>query len=274
MKKVLALLPLILLLSGCSSLIPKQVEVGQKKVKAVPVYDNSALEDQRQAAAKIAADTQQAKEAAIREASTVQVTEPLLAANQVAQGLTTSLGPPAKAYSGTAPALAAKLTGDRADLNTDIAKYAKTVAPEVGKKIEGTGFFRISYFAYIGLLLLLGALIWFGIKVYGMFNPVVGTAAGAVGRVSSSVLSAGFGELVSGGQQFLQWVDNSNLEGDVKDWITNTFKLAHQTAQSPATQQTVDKLTETATAASTVPFLPVPNPAPITPPAASVVKPL
>lgn len=261
MKKFLALVPALVLLSGCGSLIPKQVEFFQDKVKAVPTYSDSALQAQKQAAQVVAQKTEAAKVAAIQEGSTTNVTNPLNDANTVADSLSTSLGPPEKAYTGTPAALATKLDKNRANLDSDIHDYAKDTQKDVGKKIEGTGLIRVSYFAYVGGLLLLGALVWFGIRVYGMFNPIVGTAAGAVGRVSSSVLTKGFSEVVSGGQQFLQWVDNSNLEGDVKDWITNTFKLAHQVSQSPATQQTVDKLTESATAQSTVPLAPAPAPA-------------
>lgn len=259
MKKLLLSLPIILLFTGCGSLIPKQVEFFQDKVKAVPVYSDSALELQKQAAARVAKETEAAKVAAVQENASTNVVAPLTAANTVADSLSTSLGPPSKAYTGPAPTLAAKLDHNTASLAEDIRDYAKETQKDVGKKIEGTGLIRVSYFVYIGGLLALGALAWFGIKVYGMFNPVVGTAAGAVGRVSSSVLSTGFSELVSGGQQFLQWVDSSNLESSAKDWITNTFLLAHQTAQSPATQQTVDKLTESATAQSTKPLTPAPG---------------
>lgn len=258
MKKILALVPVLVLLTGCGSLIPKQVEFFQRKVKSVPQYSASALQAQKQAAQVVAQKTEEAKVAALQEGSTTNVTVPLVAANTVADSLSTSLGLPEKSYTGTPAALATKLDKNRANLDSDISDYSKSTQKDVGKKIEGTGLIRVGYFTYIGLLLLLGALVWFGIKVYGMFNPIVGTAAGAVGRVSSSVLHKGFGELVTGGQQFLQWVDNSKLEGDVKDWITNTFKLAHQTAQSPATQQTVDLLTESATAQSTVPLTPAP----------------
>lgn len=262
MKKILLLPPILLALTlfgGCSSIIPKKVEFFQDKVKAVPTYSISALEVQRQAAKEIAISTAAASDAAIAENSTTNVTTPLKDAKVVAGSLSTSLGPPESLYGGTPVSLAARLDKNTAKLQANIADYAKDTQKNVGKKIEGSGLFQIGYFSYVGILLLLGALIWFGVRVYGMFNPVVGTAAGAVGRVSSSVLSKGFSELVSGGQTFLQWVDSSNLEGGVKDWISNTFKLAHQTAQSPDVQLTVDKLTETPTS-SAAPLAPAPSP--------------
>lgn len=264
MKRLLTVLPLILLLTGCGSLIPHQVEFFQRKVHVVPTYSPAVIETQKEAAKEIDNKLQAALDAALSEHSSSNVVTPLQDAKTVSSALSTSLGPP-KYQPSTAPTapqdIATTLTKDRAKLDVAIADYAKTTDKDAGKKIDGTGLIHMSYFTYIGCILLFGVLIWFAIRLYGLFNPVVGTAAGVVGRVSSSVVSTGFGELVSGGQQFLQWVENSSLETDVKNWVTNAFSLAHQTAQSPATQAVVNKLIETPTTSS-APLNPAPASAP------------
>lgn len=263
MKKLFLVLPLCaFMLSGCGSFIPKQVEFFQKKVKAVPVWDNTALEHQRQAAQFVAQKTQETKESAIATHADPTVIWPATEANTAAQALTEAVGPAKRPWTDSSADLAQTLHKDTAKLNEKIADYRVAVTPEVGKKIEGTGLIRVGYFTYIGCLLLLGALAWFAIKAYGMFNPIVGTAAGVVGRVSSSVASRGLSEVVTGGQQFLQWVEDSHLESEVKDWITNTFKVAHQTAQSPDVQKVVDKLvTPSTSSVSPVTLAPSPKPA-------------
>src|SRR5208337_947775 len=118
--------------------------------------------------------------------------------NRLASSLSASLGAPLKPWTGLSDDLAYKLDHDRAKLQGKIESFSKRDDSLSGKKIEGTGLIRMSYFAFLGGVVLLLALLWAGIKAYGLANPIVGTAAGVVGSVSSKVLAQGFSEVVSG----------------------------------------------------------------------------
>lgn len=241
---VLSLLSLTLLTNGCGILLPKQVEFFQRKVKAVPVYSGSAEELQRQGADRIAQQIQEAADAAHSENSSTNITAPLDGAGAVAGGLSTSLGPPAKPYSGSSAALAAKLKAARAKLDAAISDYAEAVDKDVGKKIEGTGLVRVGYFTMIGGLLLLAALVWFGLKVYGVFNPVVGGVTSVIGRVSSSVVSKGFTQLVRGGEKFKDAVENSDLDEKTAEYVKKLFLASHKEAQDSDVKKVVEGITQ------------------------------
>ncbi len=243
MKRLpLVLAAVLMLLPGCA-LFPKQVEFFQKKVQPLPTVTDAAVNRQRQAADYIARSEE---------------------TNRLAKSLSASLGAPLKPWYGSADELAYRMDHDRAVLQVKVEKFAKRDDSLAGKKIEGTGFIRMPYFVFLGCVVGLLALIWVGVRIYGLVNPIVGTASGVIGSVSSSVLAQGFSELVSGGSQFLTWVENSNLASEAKSWITNTFKVAHQTQQSTATQAVVNKLIATPLA-STRPPSPAPSTSLITP---------
>ena len=225
MKKFPLILALSLtLFSGCA-LWPSQVEFFQKKIQAVPVLSDAGKNRQKQAAAVLADE---------------------YPTNNLAEALSESLGPPSRPFTGDPDRLADSLLRDLAVLDNNIQSYAERVDPLAGKKIEGTGLIKIGYFTMLACVAGLFALLWFGVKIYGIFNPIVGTAAGVIGRVASSTLSTAASEVVSGGEQFLHWVGTSDIPAEVKSWITSTFKVAQQTAQSPATQTLVKQLTTTA----------------------------
>lgn len=245
----IALLTAILsaLAVGCTSLFPKKVELFQKKVPDMPAVTQKAEETQRQAADYVATKTEEAKVEAIKADSPTNIVQPITEAHVVADALSTSLGPPDDPWRKEAVALATKLTKQTAQYNSELEAYRKRIVALEGKKIEGTGLIQIGYFTYIGLILGGIVLIYFGLRIYGLFNPVVGLAGSTIGRVSSSVLTKGFSEIVAGGQQFLNWVENSNLPQETVDWVTNAFKLAQQTKQSASTQQVISNLVTPAT---------------------------
>lgn len=251
-KKILPLFVGALLLCNGCALIPHSVEFFQRKVKAVPEKSESDKNHDRQAAARIHELTEEARIAAINEGASTNVLGPIIGANDLSGALSVSLGPPIRPYFWSDDSLGGLLVHNRAELDRDIQEYADAVQKDVGKKIEGTGLIRLPYFAFAGGVFLVFFLLWQGIKLYGIVNPVVGTAAGAIGRVSSTILHTGFSELVTGGEQFKSWIQNSGLAADLKAEIINGFNIAHQTQQSPATQAVVDKLTTTAVDPNTV----------------------
>lgn len=231
----------VFLLAGCK-LAPKQVEFFQRKVQAVPQLPVAARETQRQAAEYLARKTEEVKDAAIATQAFPEVVAPAEEAGLVASALSNSLGPPETAWKAEAEALRARLQKQEAQFNVKLEKYKADVAKDEGKAIEGTGLFRIGYFSYLGLILAGLLLLWLALRIYGLFNPVVGLGAMTVGRVASSVASRGLAEVVEGGQKFQRWVTEANWPQTVKDEVAELFTSAQKEAQSRDVRDVVRKL--------------------------------
>jgi len=269
MKKLLTSALLAALLTGCA-LWPKPVGYFEKKVKAVPTLPEFGQEHQRQAAQFVEQKTEEAKDAALTTHADTNVLIPVVEAHTAAQALSGSLGPPASAFTGEATNIAQTLDKDHAKLNQKVASYAADVAPEVGKKIEGTGI-QVGYFTQWGILLGVVVLGYGAYKVYSTANPAVALAGNTVGKVASSVLSQGFSELVAGGEKFKDYIEQSTLGQDAKDLVNDRFSRAHIESQSQNVQTLVTQLTAKAPATTANPVVqpgvpttpPAPTPAPI-----------
>jgi hypothetical protein len=244
-------------LSGCG-LIPKHVEYGQRKVKPVPEYTASAAEHERQAAQYVATKTEQVKVAAIAEHSSTNVLIPAAEANGAAEALTEFIGPPSSPWKDTSTNLVQTLHHDQAKLNLKVEAYREHVEQDVGKKIEGTGWLQLSYFTNAGIIFGVFALIFVGLKIYGMTNPAVGLGVNVAGRVASSVVSRGLSEVVAGGERFKSYLEASNIPSDVKSYVADLFQRAHMEAQSQDVQTVVTTLT--AKVPGTTASAPVPAP--------------
>jgi len=242
MKKLLVLLPLLALLTGCS-LLPKKTEFFQRKVRAFPEVSESSKETQRKAAAYIAEKTEQAEVAAAVSNVGTNVTQNLSDADTVAKSLSGSLGPSERPWNGTAAGLAQKLDAQHADYNEDLRDYAKHIDKDAGKKIEGTGLVRIGYFTMWGIGLGVLFLLFAALKVYGMINPVVGAGTAVAQRVGGAILSRGIHEIVQGGESFKDYLTHSELTADVKEKVLDLFTRAHRENQSRDVQTLVSKIT-------------------------------
>jgi len=231
------------MLAGCGTLIPKKVEFFQKKVKAVPEKTASDLETERQAAYAASLAARLTVDAAISNNDPATVVTPAKNTEALTAAVSTSLGPPQSLPSGAVTNLANRVIENKAELNRKIARYSDRVEPLVGKKIEGTGLVRIPYFVYIGSIVVLGFIVWTGLKLYGAVNPVVGLGTNVVGRVGSSVLSGAVSELSKGGELFKEKVQNSELTAEVKAKVLDLFSHAHASAQDQSTKDIVKVLT-------------------------------
>jgi hypothetical protein len=220
-----------ILWAGCS-LMPRDVEYFQRKVRPVPELSDSGKEHQRQAAHYVAEKARQTKEAAIKTQADISVVVPATEASVVAQSLSGSLGPAKSDFIGTSTNLARSLDYDQAKLNSKISDYREHVEPDVGKSIDGTGLFQVGYFTNAAIILGVLALLWFGLKVYGVANPLVGGAVGVVGRVSSGVVAKGFSELIHGGERFKNYIESSGLPDEIQEKVKDLFSRAHIEAQS------------------------------------------
>jgi hypothetical protein len=246
MKKIFSLLAACaLLFTGCGTLIPKQVEFFQAKVKKFPEQSDTLKEDQRKAAALAGVRATETYLAAIKENSSTNVTAPAKDAVDLTHSVSTSLGPPKQFYQGknAAKNYVDSLNYDVAKFNGKVEDYKDREDKYAGKKIEGTGFIQIGYFTYIGLILLVLFLLWTGLKLYGTANPIVGAGTSLVGRVSSSVLSRAVSEITAGGEEFKQELATSGLAADVQAKVLALFSNAHRANQSSDVQKVVQTLT-------------------------------
>jgi len=232
------------LTTGCGSLIPKRLEFFQSKVKPFPELTASQKETQREAAALAAKRANDTLSAANKAGSPAEVISPASDTVDLTRSVSTSLGPPKSPYTGPATNLSTKLDGSTANLNNRVEDFAKREEKFVGHKVEGTGLFSISYFSYIGGILLLIFLAWTALKIYGMVNPAVGAGVGIVGRVSSSVLSRGMAEVAAGGESFKNYLHTSGFDAAIKEKVLDLFSRAHKENQSSDVQDVIQKLTK------------------------------
>lgn len=241
--KTLSIILLATSLCGCS-LLPKQVEFFQKKVRPFPEQSAREKETTKQAADLAARRAEETLVAAVSNQSPVSVISPAADTKALTRAVTVSLGPPNSIYAGAATNLAARVESNASDLDRRVDKFAAKEAPLVGKKIEGSGFFHVGYFTYVGIIFGLVFLAWTALKIYGSINPVVGVGTNVVGRVSSHVLKRSYAEVVEGGERFKEYLDHSELAAEAKHKVMDLFSRAQKENQSRDTQALVKDLTK------------------------------
>jgi hypothetical protein len=249
MKKslLLSVLSLSLVLSGCGTLLPKPVELFQKKVQKMPEATDTQRELQREAA-KLAKDkASQVVDAALSEGSSTNIVAPARDAEKLTDAVSTSLGPPLKPAKVPAPVLADKLNSAVAKLDVKVEKFAAVNDSEAGKKIEGTGLMQIPYFLWIGCIALVGFIAYHLIKglagVSAAAGQPEGIAALGVLNVASSVAAKGFAQMVKGGENFKNWVTKEVTDPALQSKILGAFRTYHTGAQDQDVQATIKQLT-------------------------------
>lgn len=243
MKKFLFAALLMTLMTGCH-LLPGRVEYFQKTVKPVPVLADQAtlVQAQKQAAQFVAAKTEQAKVAAAATDADATVQVPLAEAAVVAGPLSTSLGPPLKSWASSGTNLGTLVNRETAKLDQKLDAYAKKVEPLEGKKIEGTGFIQMGFFTQWAIILGLGGIVWAGLKIYGLSNPVVGAGLNVAERVGSKTVAAGLHQMVQGGEAFKDLI-SKNFDAKTVEQIKVLFNVAHRTEQDNEVQALIKRLT-------------------------------
>lgn len=234
----------LILLSGCG-LIPKSVEFGQDKVKKFPAHPAAQLEAERQAVKLSAEKARQAELEATLDGSAAA--EPAGDAAELSEAVGRSIGPPASPWTAEISALTRKLDAQTAKYNALLLKFKSGNDENAGKKIEGTGFFQVPYFVYLGGVLAVGWIIRMVLKTISnaaaAANP--GVAVGLkVAQVGGKVLSRGFSQILKGGQEFKAKVEDEFDDPAVQEKILDLFRTAHQTNQDADVQTLIQKLKE------------------------------
>lgn len=235
----------LLLGPGCG-LIPKPVEIGQTKVRAVPGKTDRQIEVEKQAALYVAQQADQARDAALRESASTNVVRPLSEARDAAFGLSYSLGAPARPWDDSAADLVRRLNAMESKLDRALDRYRDRVAPDVGKKIEGTGVLQIPYFLWLAIVAGGLFLLWTGIKIVGAVYPAVGLGVrglSAAGHIGSRTAVKALEQVVRGGEAFKQALDRSDLDDRAKQAVRDLLRRHQMVSQDEEVQVLVQNMT-------------------------------
>lgn len=241
----LALLLAASLTTGCSSLFPKAVEFGQDKVKSFPSHPKAQLESERQAIALAAEKAREAERIATEDDSLAA--KPAGEAANLSESVSRSIGPPSAPWKGEVKALTERLDRLTSKYNNLLQSFKKDNDENAGKKIEGTGFLQVPYFLWLGIVAAVIAIIWLVLKtvvnVAAAGNP--GVAVGLkVAQVGGKALSRGFSQLISGGENFKNWLKKEVPDDALQSKILEAFKQHHETAQDSDIKELVKNLTK------------------------------
>lgn len=237
---------IVVLFSGCGTLLPKRVEFFQDKVAKFPEQKASEKEVQRQAAQRAHEKANETVNAAVAAQADLSVIRPAVETEVLTDAVSDSLGSPLHPANPekTSEKLATELRTSVAKLNARIDNFKADNNENAGKKIENTGVFKVGYFSMWAIILGGLLLLWGALKIYGMINPVVGIGTNVVGRVSSTVLKKGLSEITEGGEWFKNYLKESNLTADAKQAVLEIFRRSQIEAQSRDTQKLISRLTE------------------------------
>lgn len=246
MKRLFALIIASALLAGCSTFIPKKVEIGQDKVQKFPESKSKEREVQRQAADRVARDALEVLRRITHGPGTSRdLLEKASDTAVVADAVSDSLGPPMTRNVGDAQELADDMNRATAKLNERVEDFKDENDENAGKKIEGTGKLQVPYFLWVGGFAI-GAFVLFAIlkvvlTVLSAMNPGValGTKAVAIG---GSALSRAFAQVLRGGQLFKRDLSAVLQNADLEAKVLEIFKKAQDHAQDEETRKTVKHL--------------------------------
>ena len=252
MKNLLLAL-IILAASGCGSLVPKRVELGQDKVEKMPIAKPAEREVQRQVAQRAAVKADETLRAAIMEDASGVVVKPAAETAVLTDSVSRSLGPPSKPADPDVASerLARKLDASVAALNRRIEEFRDDNDKNAGHKIEGTGFLQVPYFVWLGgafvlivVCVVIAGLAWTALKIYGISNPPVALGLKAV-QTGGSLAAKAVGQLVHGGERFKEWLHTElpHVSDDVKKAILDLHESAHKETADEAVQHVVKELT-------------------------------
>lgn len=237
-----------MLSQGCG-LLPKRVEYFQRKVEAVPEKTERASETERQAAAFIATTSREVELLAVREQTSTNMQEAAGEVVTAAQALSTSLGPPAEPWDHPATPLALKLAHAGNKLDRAVEDYRQDVAPDVGKKIEGTGAIQLGYFTNLllvgGGLALLTLLLYTGVKIaLSIYAPGVSGVVGQVAKVPLATLKGLAEQTVKGVEGFKSELGSLGLGEKAEAAIRTLLRTELQKKQDGAVQKVARDLTD------------------------------
>lgn len=244
-KRLIALAALVGL-CGCSTLIPKKVELFQDKVQAFPEPSFAQLEPQRQAALMAHEKATQVVDAALAEQSSTNVVKPARQVEKLTGALSIAAGPPKKPATVEPEVLATKVLTEVNAQNKRVEDFKEQNNENTGKKIEGTGLIQISYFWWVGgiaaLVFILFTVGKIALTILSATNPAAAVGLNVM-NATKAIVTKGFSQLVQGGENFKDWVKQEIQDEGLRDKILQAFQSQHQKAQDTDVQRTVENIT-------------------------------
>lgn len=236
--------------TGCSSLVPKPVELFQKEVKEFPETDKKDREAERQALELTQERIRDLKEEAIRGDLNTNIVGKIKDLEKLADALAKNAGPPLKAPKDDASLIARILKVSTAKFVETIFKFRSKNDKWAGHKIEGSGLFQVPYFVWLGgVILFLGILavvamvIWGALKVYATTNPPLALGLSAVqmgARGAKKMVS----QLLKGGESFKNRIVEAGKDRFSVEEVKAIFREEQIKAQDEDTQNVVKHLTK------------------------------
>jgi hypothetical protein len=246
MKKLISLILMVGLLAGCSTFIPKKVEIGQDKVQKFPESKSREREVQRQAADRVARDALEVlRRITHGPAASRELLEKASDTAVVADSVSDSLGPPMDRNVGDAQELADNMNRATAKLNERVEDFKEENDENAGKKIEGTGKIKVPYFLWVGgfavTAFVLFAIMKVVLSVLSAMNPGVALGTRAV-SLGGRAMSKAFSQVLRGGQQFKKDLGGVLNDANLEARVLEIFKQAQNHAQDEETRKTVKHL--------------------------------
>jgi hypothetical protein len=248
-KSIIPALLALVLLTGClGTLVPKSVELFQKKTQVFPEQSPALKELEREAIYQSHEKATETVVAALKENTTTNVLAPATDTMKLTQAAMVVAGPPEKIPTVTADVLANKATTAMGAYDYKVEKFAKAEDEVAGKKIEGTGLIQVPYFLWIGGIFLVLLVLYEAAKTLlkgaAVTNPGAAVGLGVV-NVAQSTLAAGFSQVIKGGEDFKDWV-TKEFSGDqsLQSKILTAFQTNQMKAQDQTTQNTVAAITK------------------------------
>jgi hypothetical protein len=245
MRALIAIFLAIGLLTGCGTLVPKKVELFQDKVQAFPDKKAKEREVQREAAQNAAREANALVKAVLTNAPATNVLKRAEATAELTDALSTSLGPPISPSTSKPQTLADKLNSVTGKFIERVYDFKGSNDENAGKKIEGTGLVRVSYFAWVGGILLVCFLGYIALKVVTTLgaaaNPAVGLGVNAVSMGAKGVAKA-LSQVIKGGKNFKTLLDKRITDDATKQEVLALFKIAQDKAQDEEVQRAVKHL--------------------------------
>lgn len=227
-------------LSGCGLLRPKNAELFQKKVPSYP-QPSPKLEETQKQAAEFVVETLRAAQLDLREPVTnvIQLQEKVApkidAGVYVAEPLSLSLGPPSQPWRSLQD-----MSNGVEVLRRELGKYQQDLRDlEVklsaleGKKIEGTGLVRVSYWTVFG-----GGLVLLLVIVVMLRLALMGTGIG-LSVVPAKVVAE---QVITGGLTFLETLRKLPDKALTKSRVEELFKAAQKSQQDEKVRAAVRKI--------------------------------
>ena len=236
---------LLLGAAGCSTFMPKKVEIGQDKVQSFPLPSSSELEIHRQAAQRAKEKAREVLITAVKGMSPPEITRPAAETAEITDAVSTVLGPPKSRSGSETEALADRARATVARLAGRVEDFREDNDKNVGKKIEGTGWLQVGYFAWCGGFLILLGIGYIALRVVATLgaaaNPVVGLGVNAVSLGARGAAKA-LQQVLKGGQEFKAAVDQKIESQEVKDYVLELFRTSQDRVQDEDVKQTVRQL--------------------------------